>query len=53
MMPLVGIDWADLVFAAGMLALADFAAYTVYRLPKVWRGETRGRCRTGTTLLPR
>jgi hypothetical protein len=39
-MPLVGIDWSDLVFAAGILGLAGFAAHTVVRLPKVWRGET-------------
>jgi hypothetical protein len=40
MMPLVGIDWAELVFAAGILGLVGFAAHTVHRLPKVWRGET-------------
>jgi hypothetical protein len=40
MMFVVGIGWADLVFGAGVLALACFAALQVVRLPKVWRGET-------------
>jgi hypothetical protein len=40
MMPLVGIGWEDLVLGAGILALAGFAAFTVIRLPKIWRGKT-------------
>ena len=40
MMRLVGIGWSDLLFGAGVLGLAGFAALQVVRLPKVWRGET-------------
>jgi hypothetical protein len=36
----VGIGWSGILFGAGVLGLAGFAALQVVRLPKVWRGET-------------
>ena len=36
----MGVGWQDIVFGLGVLWLAGFAALTVVRLPKVWRGET-------------